>query len=38
MSQLPKTVIPRLEALVPKLKDRAADQLVAAIQYLRDKD
>jgi hypothetical protein len=34
---LPKSAIPRLEAVVPKLKDREADQWLEAIQQLRDK-
>jgi hypothetical protein len=35
---LPKSAIPRLEAFVPKLKDREADLCLAAIQKLREKD
>jgi hypothetical protein len=35
---LPKSAIPRLEAVVPKLKDREGNQWLAAIQQLRDKD
>ena len=34
---LPKSAIPRLEAVLPKLKDREADQWLAAIQQLREK-
>jgi hypothetical protein len=34
--QLPKSAIPKLEAVIPKLKDRALDQWVEAIQELRD--
>ncbi len=36
--ELPKSAIPRLDAVVPKLKDREADHWVAAIQQLRAKD
>ena len=35
--RLPKSAIPQLEALVPKLKSRDADQLVHAIEELRAK-
>ena len=35
--ELPKSAIPQLEAIVPKLKDHLADQWVAAIQELREK-
>jgi len=34
---LPKAAIPALEAFLPKLKDRAADQWIEAIQELRNK-
>lgn len=34
---LPKSAVPRLEALVPALSDRAADSLLDYIQQLRDK-
>ena len=36
--QLPKSAIPALEAVTPKLKDRAADQWFDAIQALREKE
>jgi hypothetical protein len=36
--QLPKSAIPALEAVTPKLKDRAADQWLDAIQALREKE
>jgi hypothetical protein len=35
--QLPKSALPKLEAVIPKLKDHALDQWVEAIQELRDK-
>jgi hypothetical protein len=35
---LPKSAIPRLEAVLPNLKDREADQWLAAIEQLRAKD
>jgi hypothetical protein len=35
---LPKTAIPQLEAIVPKLQGRVADQWLAAIDQLRAKD
>jgi hypothetical protein len=35
--QLPKSAIPILEAVTPKLKDREADRWVEAIQELREK-
>ena len=35
---LPKSAVPRLEEVLPKLKDREADQWLAAIQELREKD
>jgi hypothetical protein len=35
--QLPKSAVPGLEAVVPRLKDREADQWLAAVQELRDK-
>jgi hypothetical protein len=34
---LPKSALPRLEALVPTLGDRAADSVLDYIQQLRDK-
>jgi hypothetical protein len=34
---LPKSAVPRLEEVLPKLKDREADQWLAAIQELREK-
>lgn len=34
---LPKAAIPALEAFLPKLKDRAADQWIEAIQELRNR-
>jgi hypothetical protein len=34
--QLPKSALPKLEAVIPKLKDHALDQWVEAIQELRD--
>lgn len=34
---LPKSAVPRLEALVPTLSDRAADSLLDYVQQLRDK-
>jgi hypothetical protein len=34
---LPKSSLPRLEALIPKLNDRVADVLLAYMQQLRDK-
>ncbi len=37
ITELPKSAIPQLEAVVPKLKDREADHWLAAIQELRDK-
>jgi hypothetical protein len=36
--ELPKSAIPRLEAVVPKLKDQEADRWLAAIEQLRSKD
>jgi hypothetical protein len=36
--QLPKSAIPALEAVTPKLKDRAADLWLDAIQALREKE
>jgi hypothetical protein len=35
--ELPKTAIPQLEAIIPKLKDRQLDHWVNAVQELRDK-
>jgi hypothetical protein len=35
---LPKSAIPQLEAVLPKLKDRVANQWLTAIQELREKD
>jgi HEAT repeats len=37
IAQLPKSAIPILEAVTPKLKDREADRWVEAIQELREK-
>jgi hypothetical protein len=37
IGELPKTAIPQLEAIIPKLKDRELDRWVEAIQNLRDK-
>ena len=34
---LPKSALPRLEALIPKLHDRVADSLLGYMQQLRDK-
>ena len=34
---LPKTALPRLEALIPKLNERVADSLLGYIQQLREK-
>jgi len=35
--ELPKTAIPRLEALIPTLNDRVADSILGYIQQLREK-
>jgi hypothetical protein len=35
--ELPKSAVPRLEAVLPKLKDREADRWLDAIQELRNK-
>jgi hypothetical protein len=35
--ELPKTAIPKIEALVPKLPERLADSVVGYLQQLRDK-
>jgi hypothetical protein len=37
IGMLPKSALPRLEALIPRLKDREADRFVDAVQELRDK-
>jgi hypothetical protein len=34
---LPKSAVPKLEAMIPNLSDKAADALLAYIQQLRDK-
>lgn len=35
--KLPKTAIPKIEALVASLPERTADNVVAYLQQLRDK-
>jgi hypothetical protein len=37
VADLPKSALPRLEALIPKLHDRVADSLLGYMQQLRDK-
>jgi hypothetical protein len=37
VADLPKSALPRLEALIPKLPDRVADSLLVFMQQLRDK-
>lgn len=37
LADLPKSAVPRLEALIPTLNDKVADTLLGAIQQLRDK-
>ena len=37
VADLPKTAVPRLEALIPKLHERIADSLLGFIQQLREK-
>jgi hypothetical protein len=37
IAELPKSALPRLEALIPKLNERFADSLLGAMQQLRDK-
>lgn len=37
VAELPKSALPRLEALIPKLHDRVADSLLGFMQQLRDK-
>ena len=37
LSELPKSALPRLEALIPTLNDRLANELLSALQPLRDK-
>jgi hypothetical protein len=37
IADLPRSALPRLEALIPKLNDRIADILLVYIQQLRDK-
>jgi hypothetical protein len=37
VADLPKSALPRLEALIPKLPDRVADSLLGFMQQLRDK-
>ena len=34
---LPKDAVPKLEALIPRVKDREQDRFVGVIQELRDK-
>ena len=37
IADLPKSALPRLEALIPTLPERVADGLLGAMQQLRDK-
>jgi hypothetical protein len=37
VGELPQSAVPRLEAVIPKLKDREADRWVEVVQALRDK-
>jgi hypothetical protein len=37
VSRLPKSAVPKLEALVPKLPERLADNLLMSLQKLREK-
>jgi hypothetical protein len=34
---LPRSALPKLEAMLPKLKEMVADSLLGAIQQLREK-